>query len=108
MICALNNGICQSYCTNIGSADEIISLMEKNFRVIMDDIIRLIAGIPVDIHLENYSAEKLSLNTRKEILSAMTVYGFLSYHDETLKIPNEELQKEFAKALLKGAEMGNF
>ena len=38
----------------------------------------------------------------------MTVYGFLSYHDETFEIPNEELQKKFAKALLKGAEMGNF
>lgn len=107
MICALSNGICQSYWTNTGSADEIISLMKKKFIVITDDIIRLIAGIPVD-HLENYSAEKLSLNTRKEILSAMTVYGFLSYHDETLEIPKEELQKEFAKALLKEAEMGNF
>ena len=32
---------------------------------------------------------------------------FKSLFDK-LKIPNEELQKEFAKALLKGAEMGNF
>ena len=68
MICALNYGICQSYCTNTGAMDEIISLMKKKFIVITDDIIRLIAGIPVDIHLENYIAEKLSLNTRKEIL----------------------------------------
>ena len=66
MICALNNGIYQSYCTNTGSTDEIISLMEKKIRVITDDIIRLITGIPVDIHLENYSAEKLSLKIKEE------------------------------------------
>jgi hypothetical protein len=66
VICALNYGICQSYWTNTGSAAEIISLMEKKFRVITDDIIRLIAGIPVDIHLENYSAEKLSLKTKEK------------------------------------------
>lgn len=66
MICALSNGICQSYWTNTGSADEIISLMKKKFIVITDDIIRLIAGIFVDIHLENYSAEKLSLKTKEK------------------------------------------
>ena len=42
--------------------------------------------------LEGYSAEQISLNMRDEILSAMTVYGFLSYHDETLTIPNKELR----------------
>ncbi len=44
----------------------------------------MVSGIPVNIHLEGYSAEKISLNTRDKILSAMTVYGFLSYHEEKL------------------------
>ena len=48
----------------------------------------MVPGIPVNIHLEWYSAEQTTLNTRDEILSAMTVCGFLNYHDETLTIPD--------------------
>jgi len=29
----------------------------------------------------------------------MIVYGFLSYYDGTIRIPNKELMKEFEKAL---------
>lgn len=29
----------------------------------------------------------------------MTVYGFLSYHDETLETPNKELRIKFDEAL---------
>ena len=35
----------------------------------------------------------------------MTVYGFLSYHDETLTIPNKELRMKFEYAL-KNHQMG--
>ncbi|GHV24020.1 hypothetical protein FACS189465_0290 [Clostridia bacterium] len=45
------------------------------------------------------------LQTREEILSAMTVYGFLSYHDKTLCIPNKELRMKFDYAL-KNHQMG--
>lgn len=39
------------------------------------------------------------------VLYAMTVYGFLSYHDETLTIPNKELRMKFEYAL-KNHQMG--
>lgn len=66
--------------------------IENNVEEVQNDIVQMVSGIPVDIHLEEYSAEQISLNMRDEILSAMTVYGFLSYHDETLTIPNKELR----------------
>ena len=59
--------------------------MEK----VRNDIVQMVSGI----------AEQINLNTRDEILSAMTVYGFLSYHDETLTIPNKELRMKFDYAL---------
>ncbi len=48
----------------------------------------MVSGIPLEIKLKGYSAEQKELNTRNQILSAMTIYGFLSYHDKTLEIPN--------------------
>ena len=59
----------------------------------------MVAGIPVEIELNGYSAAELELNTRDEILSAMVVYGFLSYYDGYLKIPNHELMEKYQKVL---------
>ena len=85
--------------------DEISYYIENNVEEVRNDIVQMASGIPVDIHLEGYSAEQIKLNTRDEILSAMSVYGFLSYYDETLTIPNKELRMKFDYAL-KNHQMG--
>lgn len=95
VVCALSDGVCQSYWTNTGPMDEIGYYIENNVEEVRNDIVQMVAGIPVNIHLEGYSAEQVRLNTRDEILSAMAVYGFLSYHNETLTIPNKELRMKF-------------
>lgn len=102
---ALRKGHCRSYWTNTGPMDEISYYIENNVEEVRNDIVQMVSGIPVDIHLEGYSAEQISLNTRDEILSAMTVYGFLSYYDETLTIPNKELRMKFDYSL-KNHQMG--
>ena len=102
---ALRQGVCQSYWTNTGPMDEISYYIENNVEEVRNDIVQMVSGIPVNIHLEGYSAEQINLNTRDEILSAMTVYGFLSYHDEMLAIPNKELRMKFDYAL-KNHQMG--
>lgn len=102
---ALRKGVCQSYWTNTGPMDEISYYIENNVEEVRNDIVQMVSGIPVNIHLEGYGAEQINLNTRDEILSAMTVYGFLSYHDETLTIPNKELRMKFDYAL-KNHQMG--
>ena len=49
--------------------------------------------------------QKKAPKTKEEIYSAMIILGFLAYHDGYLKIPNQELMKEFEKAL-KDEEFG--
>ena len=105
VVYALSDGVCQSYWTNTGPMDEISYYIENNVEEIQNDIVQMVSGIPLNIHLEGYSAEQINLNTRDEILSAMTVYGFLSYHDETLTIPNKELKMKFDYSL-KNHQMG--
>ena len=105
VVYALADGVCQSYWTNTGPMDEISYYIENNVEEVRNDIVQMVSGIPVNIHLEGYGAEQINLNTREEILSAMTVYGFLSYYDETLTIPNKELRMKFDYAL-KNHQMG--
>jgi len=99
VICALSDGICQSYWTNTGPMDEIIYHINQNIEEVKNDVVQMVSNIPVEIRLKGYSAEQLTLETRNQILSAMTVYGFLTYHDETLEIPNKELMIKFDDAL---------
>lgn len=65
---------------------------------VREDIVKMVADIPVAVRLKGYSASELQLNTRDEILSAMVVYGFLSYHDGYVKIPNREIKERFQDA----------
>ena len=99
VVCALSDGVCQSYWTNTGPMDEILYYINQDIDSVKNDIIQMTSGIPLEIKLKGYGAEQKELNTRNQILSAMTIYGFLSYHDETLTIPNKELRIKFDEAL---------
>lgn len=48
----------------------------------------------------------MNLKTRDEILSAMVVYGFLSYADGFVMIPNQKLMGQFADMLEKEESLG--
>lgn len=96
---ALLNGVCRNYWTETGPMNEIAVCIEHNIDEVRDDIVKMVSNIPIEIELEVYSAIEQQLNTRDEILSAMVVYGFLSYYKDSLCIPNHELMEKFQKVL---------
>ncbi len=96
---ALTRGICLNYWTETGPMDEIADCIEHNVDEVREDIVKMVAGIPVEVDLQGYSAAELRLNTRDEILSAMVVYGFLSYYKGRLTIPNHELMEKYQHVL---------
>ncbi len=98
---ALTRGICLNYWTETGPMNEIAECIEHNVDEVREDIVKLVAGIPIRIRLDGYSVSELNLDTRDEILSAMVVYGFLDYYDGMLSIPNGELM-EWIKSTVSG------
>lgn len=92
---AITNQVCLNYWTETGPMNEIAEYVEHNVDEVREDIVKLVSGIPVEVELQGYSAVELQLDTRDEILSAMVVFGFLSYHDGCLRIPNHELMLMF-------------
>lgn len=100
---ALVRQVCLNYWTETGPMNEIAECIEHNVDEVRGDIVKLVSGIPVEAELNGYSAIEQQLNTRDEILSAMVVYGFLSYYDGYLKIPNHELMEKFQKVLLRNS-----
>ena len=79
--------------------DEILYYIKNDIDAVRDDVIQMTSEIPLHLRLKGYSAEQIELTNRNQILSAMTIYGFLSYCNETLTIPNKELRIKFDEAL---------
>lgn len=96
---ALTRGVCLNYWTETGPMNEIADCIEHNVDEVREDIVKMVAGIPVPVKLRGYSAAESRLDTRDEILSAMVVYGFLSYHDGCIRIPNYELMEKYQDVL---------
>ncbi|WP_049945611.1 AAA family ATPase [Candidatus Stoquefichus massiliensis] len=103
---ALSDGVCCNYWTETGQMNEIADCIEHNVDEVREDIVNLVAGNPVRIELNGYSVTDLKLDTRDEILSAMVVFGFLSYHDGYLTIPNYELMQKFNHVLSRKSMKG--
>ena len=96
---ALGEGVCKNNWTGTGPMNEVRDMIEKNVKDLREDIIRMAGGETLHIRLSGFSVEKTRIASRDEILSAMVVYGFLSYDRERLRIPNHELMLKFQEAL---------
>ena len=96
---ALATGRCKSYWTGTGPMNEVQNLIRYNVKDLRNDVIRMVGGEELEIDLRGFSIENNQINTKNEILSAMVVYGFLTYHDGRLRIPNHELLLKFQEAL---------
>ena len=96
---ALADGVCHNNWTGTGPMNEIRDLIQKNVKDLRGDVLRMVSGETLEIRLTGFAAEKTQVSTRDEILSAMVVYGFLSYDKCRLRIPNHELMLKFQEAL---------
>ena len=98
---ALDSDEVDNYWTESGPYDEIYYYVRHNIDDIRDDLARMVSGESVRAKMRNYAASSMSLNTRDEIFSAMTVYGFLTYYEGCVSIPNHELMLKFQEVMEK-------
>lgn len=103
---ALNDNQLGSYWTSSGPYDEIFYYIKNNVADVRDDLALMISGTPVPAKITEYSATSMNLSTKDEIFSAMVVYGFLSYENGYVSIPNKELMDKFSDMLRKESSLG--
>lgn len=106
VVTALINNNLGNYWTNSGPYDEIYFYVNKNVDAVRNDIASMIAGIPVRTKIREYAATSMNLTTKSEIFSAMVVYGFLSFENGDVSIPNRELMDKFSEMLQKEKSLG--
>lgn len=106
VVLALNNNSLGNYWTSSGPYDEIFYYIKNNVDSVRDALALMISGIPVMTKIQEYAAVSRNLETKEEILSAMVIYGFLSYENGTVSIPNKELMDQFSDMLKKEESLG--
>ena len=105
MASLINNNL-GNYWTSSGPYDEIFYYIENNVADVRDDLALMVSGMPVPAKVQEYAATSMNLNTKDEIFSAMVVYGFLSYEEGRVSIPNKELMDKFSDMLRKEQSLG--
>ena len=95
-----------NYWTSSGPYDEIYYYIRNNISDVRDDLALMKSGESVTAKIQEYAATSMNLSTRDEIYSAMVVYGFLSYLNGKVCIPNRELMEKFDELLVKNESLG--
>lgn len=106
VVSALENNNLGNYWTSAGPYDEIYYYIEHNVDDVRDDLALMVSGTAIAAKIREYAATSMNLQTKDEIFSAMVVYGFLSYEDGKVSIPNQELMDKFADMLRKEPALG--
>ena len=106
VVISLSNNELGSYWTSSGPYDEIFYYIENNVAAVREDLALMASGVSVPVRVREYAAVSMELQTRDEIFSAMVVYGFLSYENGKVCIPNKELMDKFDEMLQKEASLG--
>ncbi|WP_373212102.1 AAA family ATPase [Ruminococcus sp. 5_1_39BFAA] len=106
VVVSLTNNNLGNYWTSSGPYDEIFYYIEQNTAAVREDLARMVSGISVPAKIKEYAATSMNLTTKDEIFSAMVVYGFLSYENGCVAIPNRELMDKFSDMLMKEPSLG--
>lgn len=106
IVLSLSNNNTGNYWTSSGPYDEIFYYIENNVADVRDDLALMVSGIPIPAKIQEYAATSMNLQTRDEIFSAMVVYGFLTYENRKVMIPNRELMGKFSDMLRKETSLG--
>lgn len=105
-VLALSYNNLENYWTSSGPYDEIYYYIENNVDDVRDDLALMASGEAIPAKIKEYAATSMNLQTRDEIFSAMVVYGFLSYENGKVSIPNKELMEKFTDMLQKESSLG--
>ncbi|MCD7814163.1 MAG: ATP-binding protein [Lachnospiraceae bacterium] len=96
---ALTRNTLKNYWAKAGEYDELKDYVLDDVDGMREAVMLLAAGEPVEADLSEYASTATELKYRDEILSVMTVYGYLNYSNGRVRIPNKELEMEFDRIM---------
>ncbi|ORX35495.1 hypothetical protein BCR32DRAFT_288638, partial [Anaeromyces robustus] len=101
----------KNYWNGTGHFDELVNIINFNILGVKDEILKLIKGNKMEIELEGFGTENIlnglknneetsESDMKTELYSKMVTFGFLTYYDGKISIPNKELEEKFKKEVI--------
>ena len=90
-----------SYWRQSSAAESLRRYIEMDFDGLSKAVAELLGGVDVPVDTAGFENDTVTFQTKDDILALMIHLGYLSYDEmtETVHIPNEEIQREFARVI---------
>ena len=90
-----------SYWTSTETYESLKSYITGNFDGLKDAVIRLLAGQNCQLEAGTFQNDMTSMENKDDVLTLLVHLGYLAYdaETETVSIPNEEVRREFKRAV---------
>lgn len=98
---AIRNEDFDSYWTETSAAESLMGYISLDFDGLSKTVAELIGGIGVMVDTTGFANDLVTFRNRDDVLTLLIHLGYLVYNEEEQKvyIPNEEVRREFAKAI---------
>lgn len=98
---ALRNDDFDSYWTQTSAAESLMGYISLDFDGLGRTAAELIGGGAVRVDTKGFANDLVTFRDRDDVLTLLIHLGYLTYDEETQKvrIPNEEIRQEFARAI---------
>lgn len=98
---ALQRGKIGNYWTQSETYESLRLYIDMDEDGLQESISRMLCGEHIPLDVETFQNDLVSIGKRDDILTLLVHLGYLVYHDEeeAVSIPNEEVKKEFVRAV---------
>ncbi len=98
---AIRNDDFDSYWTQTSAAESLMEYISLDFDGLSRTVTELIGGAETKVDTKGFANDLVTFRDRNDVLTLLIHLGYLVYDEETQKvrIPNEEIRLEFARAI---------
>ncbi|MBQ8306235.1 MAG: AAA family ATPase [Blautia sp.] len=91
----------RSFWTETSAAGSLLSFIKRDMEGLGALIIQLIGGNSVPVDVSSFSNDLVTFHNKDDVLTLLVHLGYLTYDAETtqVRIPNEELRREFSRTI---------
>ena len=98
---AIRSNKFHSYWTETSAAKSLMGYISLDFDGLSVTIAKLLGGISVPVDTNGFANDLSTFQNQDDVLTLLIHLGYLAYDEETgkVRIPNEEIRLEFARAI---------
>ena len=98
---AAQNDDFDSYWTETSAAESLMDFISKDYNGLTKTVAELIGGVEVGVETLGFANDLTTFRGKDDVLTLLIHLGYLAYDSEkrTVRIPNEEIRREFQRSI---------